>query len=173
MLTHPCIFFSFLSHFPCFFFFSCKANLISHLHQKPVQVWLLCSAVHKSPITFFIFNGKYQKQRSNLILCSGCHQQSSIFNIAMCIFLKHCPLLLWWLCPLLSLCCHVLSMSSSLCGCPMYLCLSSFLLSLLNMGNLIHTNSTTIHRSSTSQQSNLFLSKANFEPFLQYFIMTI
>lgn len=46
--------------------------------------------------------------RTNLTACSDCHQESSIFNIAMLVFLKQCPLSLWWLCPLLSLSCHVL-----------------------------------------------------------------
>lgn len=71
---HPCIRFSLLCHF--FWFFQCKANLISHFHQKPVQVWLLWAAVYKSPITFFISEQqipepKFQSSHSLLWLSSA------------------------------------------------------------------------------------------------------
>lgn len=101
--------------------------------------------------------------RINLTPCSYCHQQSFIFNIAMLVFLKVSS---WWLssskpqlpCSLenASLCLILLPVHVS------WICQWSFLLHHPNMVNLIHTNSTRIHQSATSQQSNFFLSKAKF-----------
>lgn len=110
------------------------------------------------------FSFPMSNTRTNSISCSDCHQQSSM--VAILVFLKQCPLFLWWLSsskPQLpypgenvSSCLFLFSVYVS--------CIWqwSFLLHHSNMVNLIHTNSTRIQQSATSQQRNIFLSKAKF-----------
>lgn len=109
--------------------------------------------------TLLLFSFPMANTRTNLIPCSDCHQQSSIFNTAMFVFLKRVSS--FSMVTLSSskppLPCPVENASSCLIRLTVYvscICQWSFLLHHPNVVNLIHTNSTRIHQSATSQQTS-------------------
>lgn len=110
--------------------------------------------------------------KTNLIPCSDCHQQSSIFNIAMLVFLKQWPLSVWWLCsPLASVRECLFMPCSSLCmfhvsaSGPFFIILTWLILSILIQPE--YTN-LPLHNRTIS-----FCLRQNSDVLLQYYLVII